>query len=411
MQAHRLDALDGMRGIAIGIVLWYHLWQISWLDPHYAFPNYYFTLSYIPIGGFLGVELFFFISAFCLSYPYVRAHFAERALPSVRHFAFRRFIKIVPSYLLCLFAVILLAAFPNSSFAENIHWENFGAFARDIAAHLTFLHTYFYESYASINGVLWTLGIEVQFYVLFPLLVLVLLRAPISLAVVMTAIAIAYRTRISACCRTPIFDHNIDQLLGFLDFFAAGMLCAYAYEWIRLRKPKLAATQWLWTLVAMGGFIWCIHLFQNLEHERLLEHFAEWWVVRNATFYAVAIFAATFGSLLAIPTWHRLLANPILVFLSIISYNLYLWHQVLIRWAASLPWPIATKVRNADPRYEWGVTIVGLIAAVGVATAITYWFERPLLRLKPEDLGRRVRGLFGRRAPLELSGAPPAGRE
>lgn len=411
MQAHRLDALDGMRGIAIGIVLWFHLWQISWLDPHYAFPNYYFTLSFVPIGGFLGVELFFFISAFCLSYPYVRAHFAERELPSVRHFAFRRFIKIVPSYLLSLFAVILLAAFPNSSFAENIHWASLGAFLSDIAAHLTFLHTYFYETYASINGVLWTLGIEVQFYVLFPLLVLILLRAPLSLAGVMTAIAIVYRMRISACCRTPIFDHNLNQLLGFLDYFAAGMLCAYLYEWIRLRKPKLAQIQWLWTLVAMGGFVWCIHLFQNLEQQRLLEHFAEWWVVRNGTFYALAIFAATFGSLLAIPTWQTLLANPVLVFLSIISYNLYLWHQVLIRWAASLPWPIATPVRNGDPRYEWGVTIVGSIVSIAVASAITYWFERPLLRMKPEELARRMRGVFRRRAPLELSGAPPAGRE
>ena len=61
MQAHRLDVLDGLRGIAIALVVWFHLWQVSWLDPY--------GLVFIPVSGFLGVELFFFLSAFCLSYP------------------------------------------------------------------------------------------------------------------------------------------------------------------------------------------------------------------------------------------------------------------------------------------------------------------------------------------------------
>jgi len=344
----------------------------------------------------LGVQLFFLISAFCLSYPYVRAHFARRPLPTVGHFAYRRFIKIVPSYVLSIVGVLVLAAIPGNreTFGANINWPNPGAMFFDLAAHLAFLHTYFGDSVASINGVLWTLGVEVQFYVVFPLLVTILLRAPLSLAGVMTALAIAYRIRIGDCCRTPIFDHNLNQLLGFLDFFAAGMLCAFAYEWLRLRHPRIAGVRALWTALAAAGVVWAILLFQHLEHQRWNEHFADWFVIRNSTFYALAILAAGLGSLLAYPAWHRALANPVLVFLSVISYNLYLWHQVLVRWVAgAIPHGVNPHASNL---YNWEVWIGGVVVSVGVASLITYFFERPLLAADPAELRGRAIGAFGR---------------
>ncbi|MBV8600369.1 MAG: acyltransferase [Candidatus Eremiobacteraeota bacterium] len=391
MQSHRLDALDGLRGIAIGLVLWFHLWQISWLDPHIRLGTIYIPFVYFPVAGFLGVELFFFISAFCLSYPYVRAHFAGRSLPSVKHFAYRRFIKIVPSYVLSIVVVIALAAIPamKASWGANINWPNAGAALFDLGAHLTFLHTYFEETYASINGVLWTLGIEVQYYVIFPVLVLLLLRAPLSLTALMTAIAIVYRVRVGQCCQTGVFDHNVDQLLGFFDYFAAGMFCAFAYEWLRLRAPRLASMQWLWTALAIVGFVWIVLLFQRLEHLRREDHFAEWFVIRNGTFYALAILLAGLGSLLAFPVWRRVLANPVLVFLSVISYNLYLWHQVVLRWIAT--WPLLRRgtLTHGDPLWEWTSTLCGLVVTIGIASLVTYFFERPLLRMKPQELFRR----------------------
>ncbi|MBV8151215.1 MAG: acyltransferase [Candidatus Eremiobacteraeota bacterium] len=385
--------------------MWYHLWQVSWLDPHIAIGHTYISLVYLPVAGFLGVQLFFFISAFCLSYPYVRAHFAEKPLPTLRHFAYRRFIKIVPSYLLSIVAVVALAAIPanRESFGANIGWPNPGAALFDLAAHLTFLHTYFGNTVASINGVLWTLGIEVQFYVLFPMLVWILLRTPLSLTAMMTALAIAYRVHVGECCRTPIFDHNINQLFGFLDFFAAGMLCAYAYEWLRFKRPKLAEQRGLWTALALGGFVWAILMFQHLEHQRWADRFADWFVIRNSTFYAAAILAAGLGSLLAFPAWHRLLANRVLVFLSVISYNLYLWHQVLVRWVAATI-PHRPSNPHLDGRYNWEVFIAGIIVTVGVATAITYLFERPLLRMEPAELMHALRAIL-RQKPREIAQA------
>lgn len=386
-QAHkfsqRLDALDGLRGIAIALVVWFHLWQVSWLDPY--------GLIFFPISGFLGVELFFFLSAFCLSYPYVRAHLAGESPPGLRHFAYRRFIKIVPSYVLSMIVVIALAALPGTkdSWAENIPWTNVQSAVMDILAHLTFVHTFFAETYASINGVLWTLGIEVQFYVLLPFLMVPFLLMPAVTGLGMAAIALAYRLLIAQCCREPLFDHNLGQLFGFFDFFAAGMLTAYAYCWLETRRPDISARKALWTIAALGAAVWIVLLFENLTAHRWEEQFASWWLVHNGTFYAMALSVLCLGSLFALPVWRVVLANRIFVFLAVISYNLYLWHQVVFRWVATWPFiPHAPGVTRGDPTWAWLVTLCGLALAVGVATLVTYAIERPLLRMEPGRLAR-----------------------
>src|SRR5271165_2361161 len=91
----RLGVLDGLRGIAVLLVLWYHVWEISWLSPGSM-------LAFIPATGFVGVTLFFFLSGFVISYPFVTAQAQGKPRPSWRHFARRRFIKIVPSYVLSI---------------------------------------------------------------------------------------------------------------------------------------------------------------------------------------------------------------------------------------------------------------------------------------------------------------------
>lgn len=387
----RLAALDGLRGIAIALVVWFHLWQVSWLDAG--------ALTFIPIAGFLGVELFFFLSAFCLSYPYVRAHLAGEDLPGTLHFIYRRFIKIVPSYVLSIAAVIVLAALPGAkgSWGENVTWASAQPAALDVFAHLTFVHTFFDETYSSINGVLWTLGIEVQFYVLFPFLIWLFLQAPLAVAATMTMAAIAYRVRIGECCQVPVFDHNLGQLPAFFDFFAAGMLAAFAYVWLQTNRPRLSRVMWLWTALAVVGAVWIVALFYDLDAQRAQSDFADWWLIRNGTFYALAISALGLGSLLAFGAWQRVLANPVCVFLAIISYNLYLWHQVVFRWVATWPFiPHPAGTTRGDPFWGAIVTLCGLAVAVGIASLVTYGIERPLLRMSFDSVSERCAGAFRR---------------
>src|ERR1017187_8440888 len=93
----RLDVLDGLRGLAILIVLWYHVWEWSWLGTDFNAFGKHLSFQFAVETGFTGVDLFFFISGLVLFYPYARHMFEGKKLQTVKEFAYRRFIKIVPS--------------------------------------------------------------------------------------------------------------------------------------------------------------------------------------------------------------------------------------------------------------------------------------------------------------------------
>ena len=109
--------------------------------------------------------------------------------------------------------------------------------------------------------------------------------------------------------------------------------------------------------------------------------------------YLAPLFAClALGTALAAGHWQRVLANPVLLFLSAISYNLYLWHADI---AAAIRdngwWPAATPVPMDDPHWRWSYTLVSFAASVTVATLLTYAVERPLLRLGVRGAARAVR--------------------
>ena len=323
----RIATIDGLRGIAIAAVVWFHVWQISWQSATIPFVN----LSLQPIAetGFLGVALFFFISGFVLMLPYVQSHLGGTKPPSLRHFAERRFRKIVPSYVLAI-ALMLLLGFQT--------YPTFGAGARDVLIHLLFIHDWFAATNVSIDGVMWSLGVEIQFYVLFPLLVLAFVRRPLASALALFAIANAWRIW---CMLSSHFyyEQRLAQLPGYIDFFAAGMLAAFAYVAIATRRPQLAQRRWAFTALSAAGFVALVLLANDCYVHRYDHEWPQLWAVQWRSAVALACLAAALGSLFAVRGYQLALANPVLLFLAAISYNLYLWHQPLARTLLQLHLP------------------------------------------------------------------------
>ena len=211
----RLGVLDGMRGIAVLLVLWYHLWEISWLPAPFPW------LQWIPETGFIGVPLFFFLSGFVITFPFVRAQLAGERLPTWSHFAWRRFIKIVPSYVL---SIVIAYAIGYTVL------ERFGAAPwQEILTHLLFIHTWWQSTYGSINGVLWTLAVEVEFYLVFPLIWWCFARRPFLTFVAMLAVAMLWRVHAAQCCFHTDMPLLVENLPGYLDIFACGMLSAWIF--------------------------------------------------------------------------------------------------------------------------------------------------------------------------------------
>jgi len=370
-----LAPLDGLRGIAIALVAWYHIWLITWLAADVHALGHRFNFNVFAETGFAGVDLFFFISGFVLFYPYAMTIFDGRPLQSVRTFAYRRMLKIMPSYYLSIALFIALGFAHFDSFADGVH---------QVVMHALFIHDWFDDTAGSINGVLWSLAVEVQFYVLFPAICWAFMRWPKRVFAAMFVVANVYRIGV---WHHPDVGREIDRLPGVLDLFATGMLCAWAYRAIAVRAPKLASRRWLWTLVAAAGFAAC---YLTLWHSFVHRSDPEWetgWKVYMRPELDAAILPAALGSLFAFPAWQRALANPVLVFLSFISYNLYLWHQMLAfqalqkhvpDWAGSDP--------HSDPNWGLPFTIVAFSLGIAVAWLITVTVEQPLLHMRPFQL-------------------------
>lgn len=366
--------VDGLRGIAILLVVLFHYWQLSfWVIPLPGLPQQD-NLEFIQSAGYLGVELFFFISAFCLFYPHAKAMFGQGSVPTLKHFYYRRAIKIVPSYLLALliFGVFFSDLYPVA--------YKHGVLA-DLGLHLVFLHDLLPETRSSFDGVLWSLAVEVQFYYVFPLFAKAFRRFSWLTAAAMVVIAVLFR---SWARHQPLEDFaQWDSLLpGFLDLFAFGMLAAYLLVWICQRPVAARQLRYAFTVLAVAGFVTLLMMFRWAYDVRYDGPPPEVWQSINRQYLGLLFLCITVASTLAIDLWRKLVAHRMLLFLSTISYNLYIWHQAIGRlirdrhwWTADTPTPMD------DPHWRWTYMVVAVTASVIVASLITYGFERPLLQL------------------------------
>jgi peptidoglycan/LPS O-acetylase OafA/YrhL len=341
MQRH-LDAIDGLRGIAIALVVAYHSWLV-----------YGFNAGVVSQGGFLGVELFFALSGFCMFYPFARARFTGGAPPSWASYAYRRAIKILPSYLLALTVFALAYA----------HRDGFEQTAYAYAAHLLFVHPLLPHEFQSISGPLWTIGVEVQFYLIFPALCGLFVRRPLYGALLVAGISGAYRGFVLLTHAAPGF-YISNQVFAFLDLFAAGMLAAYVVAWAQTRERLIALPA-----IATGGAVAAIACgiagMIAFTHSSAMNDNGDFFLWQMHWRFAIAAltFVLVTACTLSLPIVRRLIANPVTGFLAIISYNLYLWHLEVLSVAQqiSLPLPVA------------------LLCALAVAALVTYAVERPLL--------------------------------
>lgn len=371
-ESPRLGVLDGLRGIAVLLVLWYHVWEISFLSPGAA-------LDFIPATGFIGVHLFFFLSGFVISYPFIRATVQARPQPTWGHFAWRRFIKIVPSYVLSIavaYAIGYAQIQPGASLVP------------DLVTHLLFIHTWFPDRYGTIDGVLWTLAVEVEFYCIFPLVWWCFRRRPWFTAGAMIVLAWLWRAWMARCCYTTLFAQWEENLPGYLDIFAFGMIAAYAFT--RFGESwRASRLRYVAPLVAIAGFAFLIALLQSMYAYRLYDQWSGVWQIDNRAWLGLAFAVIALGSLSSPRWWQLALDNPLLRFMATISYNLYLYHQLVARELLARHLPPYAGDPHYDRRWQERYTEAAFAMTIALAALVTYCFERPLLRLKEPRRLRR----------------------
>ena len=379
MQEHErsgTEIVDGLRGFAILWVLCYHTWLFSWYTPQLRVLGWDVPVDVLPRTGYLGVDLFFAISGFCLFVPAARRAVSGAAEPSLEAWLARRALKIFPSY-----AIAVLATIP---FALPLVGAQ-GEVWRALAVHFTFVHSFYVDAFGRANSVFWSLALEVQFYVIFPALAWVFRRSPFVTAAAMIALALGYRLHFAPCCLRD--EIVVRQLPAFLDVFACGMLAAYAVVWAQRHGAWLVKRRILTTLAALALLATTFILLQTCNAVQYIPGGRERWDIYGRTLFAMLTGAFIFCASFALRSLRAALANPVLTFLSLVSYNLYLWHTLLMiyMWKHRIP-PTAAADPHSDGHWQFSYIVSGWTASIAVATLITYFIERPLLGLvKPHD--------------------------
>lgn len=417
-----VDVLDGIRALSVIIILVFHFFQQTWIFPNLKLPFLSFAgitgIDFTPFAraGYLFVDMMILISGFLLFLPVARNVLTGEPLDGLKDFFRKRDARILPSYFLCI-AVVFVYELINRGYGDPTDWTRA---IKDLVLHCLFLHTWTVGSYldSHLNTVLWTLGVEVWFYILFPFIssfikrrrmddsaLSGILRA-LTAALVMTGISLIYiylfvlkkDTAAVQSIDSVILSLNlgftasytamvINQLPAYLGTYAVGILCAFLYTAAALYVKRRWWISLISTLLALFSIWVIIREVTALSHLPIEE--AQFWQVRMRLpiaflFSAFILFAAYSAK------WFRFLfSNPLMKFLSAISYNLYIWHQwlsVKIKYDWRIPYWTGDTPPNQlyTPEgnlWSWKYAVVITIAAFAAAILVTYLFEKPAAKL------------------------------
>ena len=372
-----VDVVDGIRGLTVLMVLWFHFWQQTWFMPNYPTPWLSFlgitnlTPSHIRWVGYIFVDMMVLLSAFCLTLPVARSMLLGAGMDDACAFYKKRFARIYPSYLL---AVLI-------SFGFQIYWNHYPTVSyavRDLISHLTFTHMFRADTYvyAPINGVLWTVGLEVQFYVLFPLLVKLFRKSPLLFWGTLTGFGGWFIFQY-ALKQQPV-NMQVNQLPTFLPVFANGMLAAYLFTWYCVKVPYKRLWGAFFTVLAVVG---AVLIRSQIVSAQMYPQDKQLWQLEHRIVLSLCFTLFLLSAALSWRPLRWLFSNPVARFLGAISYNLYLYHQrLIVLLRMSLGFQSGADVAAAGTKMQIFLTLEGLGLSLVLAAALTYLWERPCRR-------------------------------
>ena len=369
-----VDTCDGLRAIAVLIIGWFHIWQQSWLFPELTVLGRSISFDPLVRSGYIHVDIMILISGFCLYLPWARLRLDGGQTPDTLDFYARRLMRIHPSYLFCVLAM-LAVALARGVYASAAHLR------LDLLSHLTYTQTFFYPAYYTTNlgGSLWTLAIEMQFYLLFPLLARVFTKAPLRTFTAMFAVSLAFRGWVKG----SVTDYSMffNQLPAYLDVYACGMAAALIH--VRLSRCRHnALTRLICTVLFLGAtaLLWKVCRAQAGCPDTAAIQLGQ--MARRPAMGllggVLVVTSANAGLLL-----RRLLANPLTRFMSAISLQFYMWHQTLAVWFVQLRVvPSEYEYPNYAGDHPWQLAFTALcfVGAIALSAVLTYGLERPAAR-------------------------------
>ena len=369
-----VESCDGLRTMAVLIVAWFHIWQQSWLFPGLTLLGRDISLDPLVRSGYMWVDMMILISGFCLYLPWARLRIDGGVKPDTLDFYARRLARIHPSYLLCVL-VMLAVALVRGTYYSAAHLR------LDVAAHLTYTHTFFYQAYYATNlgGSLWTLAIEMQFYLLFPLIARAFTKRPLLTFTGMCAVSLAFR----AWVRGNVADYSMffNQLPAYLDVYACGMAAALIHVRLsRCRHNALTRMACTALSVLAVALLWQVCRAQAGCSGTAAIQLGQ-MARRPAMGLLCGLLVVTSANSGLVLRW--LIANPLTRFISSISLQFYIWHQTLAVWFMQLriiPSEFENPNYAGDHPWQIAFTALCFLGAIALSALLTFGFERPAAR-------------------------------
>ncbi|MBP5311484.1 MAG: acyltransferase [Clostridia bacterium] len=384
-----IGVLDGIRALSIVFVCGFHFWQQSWLwylqkdQPFGFFANLLkgigvddVNLNWLYQYGYVFVDMMILLTGLCLFLPHANAMLDKGKLPLVGKFYLKRVARIFPSYFFHL-AILLIFFVSVDSYGGNA-----GSYLKDVVTHFTFTQMFWPETYVhtKLNPVLWTLTVEMIFYIIFPFLAWLFKKAPLATYLGMNAVSLVWYIVV---IKNPEIDMSlhVNQFPTFLCVFANGMMAALLIAALarNLRQNKYTG------LFFTGLAILSIYVLRLLIKYGLgtYDKNKQFWQVQNRFLLSVIFAAIIIGATFSFNWFRAIFSNPAARFFSTISFNLFIWHQYICLKLKE--WHIPPYVsesgmpqKDAGREWQWLYTIVCWIISILFATLVTYLVEKPM---------------------------------
>jgi len=351
--------IDGLRAVAVLAVVAFH-----------AFPNW-------ARGGFIGVDVFFVISGYLISTIIFKN--LDKGTFSFTEFYARRIKRIFPALFL-----VLIACFAFGWF--TLLADEYKQLGKHIAAGAGFISNFtlwneagYFDNSAETKPLLhlWSLGIEEQFYIVWPLFLWFAWKRKFSLLTITIVVAVAsFVLNVNGIKQDMVATFYSPQT-RFWELLSGSLLA-----WITLYKKNGLANfkhkldYWLSRIVfsdkqeADGRVLSNVFSLVGL----LLLVYGFWRINKDLSFPGKWALVPVIGAVLIITAGSKawvnrtILSNKVAVWFGLISFPLYLWH-----------WPILSFARIVESELpSWNLPIVAVILSVALASLTYKLVERPL---------------------------------
>jgi len=355
---YRAD-IDGMRAVAVLSVVGFH-----------AFPS-------LAKSGFIGVDIFFVISGFLIST--IIFGNLERDSFSFAEFYIRRIKRIFPALLLVLFASMALGWFVLMPDEYKQLGKHVAGGAGFISNFVLWYESGYFDNSAETKPLLhlWTLGIEEQFYIVWPLILWLAWKLRLNLLAIAIAIAAtSFALNVSEIRsdavavfyspQTRFWELMAGSILAYITLHKQNKLSRIALgtdSWlgkiIRAQTPEPSGAKWQDFQSLLGVALIVIGLLVITKERQ----FPGWWAVFPTLGAVLLISAGT-------QAWINrvVLSNRVLVWFGLISFPFYLWHWPLLSFARIVE--IGTPSRE--------VRIVAVAISIVLAWLTYRLIEKPI---------------------------------